>query len=86
MGARLTNERSVSTILPRQLSHAPLEERLTYGEPWDFPALRHEPVNEQGVVLLFGMVANIWATWSNPFKPVSPIARRTPVAPGAGNA
>jgi hypothetical protein len=23
----------------------------------DFPTLRHEPVNEQGVVLLFGMVA-----------------------------
>ena len=57
MGARLTNERSVYTILPRQLQHAPLLERLTYGEPLDFPALRHEPVNEQGVVLLFGMVA-----------------------------
>jgi hypothetical protein len=57
MGARLTNERSVCTILPRQLQHAPLQERPTYGEPLDFPALRHEPVNEQGVVLLFGMVA-----------------------------
>jgi hypothetical protein len=57
MGARLTNERSVSTILPRQLQHALLQERPTYGEPLDFPALRHEPVNEQGVVLLFGMIA-----------------------------
>ena len=55
--ARLINERSVSTILPRQLQHAPLQKRPTYGEPLDFPALRHEPVNEQGVVLLFGMVA-----------------------------
>jgi hypothetical protein len=55
--ARLTNERSVSTILPRQLQHAPLQERPTYGEPLDFPTLRHEPVNEQGVVLLFGMLA-----------------------------
>jgi hypothetical protein len=55
--ARLTNERSVSTILPRQLQHAPLQERPTYGEPLDFPTLRHEPVNEQGVVLLFGMIA-----------------------------
>ncbi len=55
--ARLINERSVSTILPRQLQHAPLLKRPTYGEPLDFPALRHEPVNEQGVVLLFGMVA-----------------------------
>jgi hypothetical protein len=57
MGARLTNERPVSTILPRQLQHAPLQERPTYGEPLDFPTLRHEPVNEQGVVLLFGMIA-----------------------------
>jgi len=57
MGARLTNARSVSTILPRQLQHAPLQERPTYGEPLDFPTLRHEPVNEQGVVLLFGMIA-----------------------------
>jgi hypothetical protein len=57
MGAGLTNERSVSTILPRQLQHAPLLERPTYGEPLDFPTLRHEPVNEQGVVLLFGMIA-----------------------------
>ena len=56
-GARLTNERSVSTILPRQLQHALLQERPTYGEPLDFPTLRHEPVNEQGVVLLFGMLA-----------------------------
>ena len=55
--ALLTNERSVSTILPRQLQHAPLRERPTYGEPLDFPTLRHEPVNEQSVVLLFGMVA-----------------------------
>jgi len=29
----------------------------TYGDPIDFRGLRHEPVNEQGVVFLFGMVA-----------------------------
>ena len=28
-----------------------------YGNPTNFHALRHEPVNEQGVVLLFGMLA-----------------------------
>jgi hypothetical protein len=55
--ARPTNERSVSTTLPRQLQHAPLQDRPTCGEPLDFPTLRHEPVNEQGVVLLFGMLA-----------------------------
>lgn len=34
-----------------------LVDRPTYGDPIDFRGLRHEPVNEDGVVLLFGMVA-----------------------------
>lgn len=37
--------------------HQKLENRPTYGNPIDFRGLRHEPVNEQGVVFLFGMVA-----------------------------
>jgi hypothetical protein len=37
--------------------HAPLKDRPVYGNPTDFRGLRHEPVNEQGVVLLFGMLA-----------------------------
>jgi hypothetical protein len=37
--------------------HAKLDDRSTYGNPIDFRGLRHEPVNEQGVVFLFGMVA-----------------------------
>lgn len=37
--------------------YAKLEDRPTYGNPIDFRGLRHEPVNEQGVVFLFGMVA-----------------------------
>ena len=37
--------------------HSKLEGRPTYGNPIDFRGLRHEPVNEQGVVFLFGMVA-----------------------------
>jgi hypothetical protein len=43
-----------SGLRPR---HARLEHRPTYGNPIDFRGLRHEPVNEQGVVFLFGMVA-----------------------------
>jgi hypothetical protein len=31
--------------------------RVQYGEPLDFRGLRHAPVNEQGVVYLFGMVS-----------------------------
>jgi hypothetical protein len=37
--------------------HRKIEKRPTYGNPIDFRGLRHEPVNEQGVVFLFGMVA-----------------------------
>src|SRR5258706_14491232 len=37
--------------------YSKLEGRPTYGNPIDFRGLRHEPVNEDGVVFLFGMVA-----------------------------
>lgn len=37
--------------------HEKLQSRPVYGDPIDFRGLRHEPVNEQGVVFLFGMVA-----------------------------
>ena len=52
-----TNESSVSSIPPKQLQHPPLKGRATYGNPTNFRGLRYEPVNEQGVVLLFGMLA-----------------------------
>lgn len=42
---------------PRKTGHAALRDRATYGNPIDFGGMRHEPVNEQGVVLLFGMLA-----------------------------
>jgi hypothetical protein len=44
-------------VQPERAQHRLLSVRVTYGNPLDFPTLRHEPVNEQGVVLLFGMVA-----------------------------
>ena len=44
-------------ILPHLLQYAPLRDRTAYGNPIDFRGLRHEPVNEQGVLLLFGMLA-----------------------------
>jgi hypothetical protein len=37
--------------------HQKLSSRPTYGNPIDFRGLRHEPINENGVVFLFGMVA-----------------------------
>jgi len=40
-----------------EVQHAPLKGRTAYGNPTNFLGLRYEPVNEQGVVLLFGMFA-----------------------------
>jgi len=40
-----------------QAQQASLKDRPTYGNPMQLPNFRHEPVNEQGVVLLFGMLA-----------------------------
>jgi Homing endonuclease associated repeat len=52
------SERDASCVIqPERVQHRLFSERPTYGEPLDFPTLRHEPVNEQGVVVLFGMLA-----------------------------
>jgi hypothetical protein len=51
------NEDSPSSVPPSKIQHVPLKGRATYGNPTHFRGLRHEPVNEQGVVLLFGMLA-----------------------------
>ena len=48
---------AASPIAIHRHRHAKLEGRAIYGNPIDFRGLRHEPVNEQGVVFLFGMVA-----------------------------
>ncbi len=42
---------------PREKWHAPRKGRPAYGNPTRFAGLPHEPINEQGVVLLFGMLA-----------------------------
>ena len=46
--------RSAPTHKPAQ----PRQQRLLVGEPIDFRGLRYAPVNEQGVVYLFGMVSH----------------------------
>ncbi len=38
-------------------SNGSIEPPQLYGEPIDFRGLRHAPINEQGVVYLFGMVS-----------------------------
>jgi len=52
-----SNHDSASPIPPKKTRHVSLKDRATYGNPTHFRGLRHEPVNEQGVVLLFGMLA-----------------------------
>jgi len=52
-----SNNALASPILPKKTRHVPLRDRAAYGNPTHFRGLRHEPVNEQGVVLLFGMLA-----------------------------
>jgi len=48
---------SPSEVPPCETGSTKLKGRATYGNPTNFLALRYEPVNEQGVVLLFGMLA-----------------------------
>jgi Homing endonuclease associated repeat len=52
-----TNDEPPSTPEQTRPRHTKLGDRPTYGNPIDFRGLRHEPVNESGVVFLFGMVA-----------------------------
>ena len=59
-GERSTTVSSLEAISSSTSSnkrHSKLSDRPTYGNPIDFRGLRHEPVNENGVVFLFGMVA-----------------------------
>jgi hypothetical protein len=51
------NGDSAFPIQAKKTRHAALKDRATYGNPTHFRGLRYEPVNEQGVVLLFGMLA-----------------------------
>ncbi len=44
----------LSSVLQK---HSKIGNRPVYGNPIDFRGLRHEPVNENGVIFLFGIVA-----------------------------
>ena len=48
---------SVSTTASSGIIHEKLPDRPIYGNYTDFRGLHHEPVNEGGVIFLFGMVA-----------------------------
>ena len=59
-GSESTQSHPRSVVIPK--THKPKKgtsegRRILYGEPLDFRGLRYSPVNEQGVVYLFGMVS-----------------------------
>lgn len=53
-----TEQPALQSQVSRQVpDHPTLHARQTYGNPIDFRGLRHEPINENGVIFLFGIVA-----------------------------
>ena len=54
----ISEQSEAGSSCPAPQRHRKLHGRPTYGSPIDFRGLRHEPVNENGVVFLFGMVAS----------------------------
>jgi hypothetical protein len=52
-----TTNATPATLSTGVARHNKLDDRPSYGNPIDFRGLRHEPINEQGVVFLFGMIA-----------------------------
>lgn len=51
------SEGIVPDISPNQPQRSRISKRIEYGEPIEFLGLRHAPLNEQGVVYLFGMLS-----------------------------
>jgi hypothetical protein len=56
-GRQVARSDAAPAIAARKTWHARLRDRPIYGNPSPFQWLRHEPINEQAVVFLFGMVA-----------------------------
>lgn len=54
---KLTIKKKKTRVDYKKGLHDKLNGRPIFGDPIDFRGLRHEPVNEIGVVFLFGMVA-----------------------------
>jgi hypothetical protein len=57
----IQNEIETESTEPKSFSsiphHTKIESSTIYGNPIDFRGLRHEPINENGVIFIFGMVA-----------------------------
>jgi len=49
--------RQLQVVVNRLLDDEPSRRRRQFGEPIDFEGLRHAPINELGVVFLFGIIS-----------------------------
>jgi len=52
-----TKDEPISILTPTQTRSSRKKRTIEYGEPIDFLGLRHAPINEQGVVYLFGILS-----------------------------
>jgi hypothetical protein len=52
-----SSQNALYSTLSKKVQHKLLKDRTTYGNAMPLLGFRHEPVNEQGVPVLFGMVA-----------------------------
>ncbi len=62
-GRQVARSDAAPAIAARKRWHARLRDRPIYGNPSAFERLRHEPMNEQAVVFLFGMLAKELGYW-----------------------
>ncbi|MGB7284773.1 MAG: hypothetical protein WBE13_21075 [Candidatus Acidiferrum sp.] len=60
---QLARNEPAPAIAARKTWHVRLRDRPIYGNPSPFEWLRHEPMNEQAVVFLFGMLAKELGYW-----------------------
>ncbi len=53
-----TVEKNIKIIPPTIKQSSPKTKKIVFGEPMNFRGLRSAPINEQGVVFLFGMISH----------------------------
>lgn len=58
LGKKPDSDAIIKNSASKNSKHSKLGDRTTYGNPLNFRGLLHEPVNENGVIFIFGMVAD----------------------------
>ncbi|HEX9256511.1 MAG TPA: hypothetical protein VF938_13245, partial [Candidatus Angelobacter sp.] len=89
--AKVTNQRKAARAFVRpRVRKGPIHrDRPVYGRPMTLPEMAHEPMNELGVVFVFGMLARGSASSCFASSPIFPTAKpcsRWPAACGSASA